>query len=91
MMVNVRKRIQAQGLYLNRVIDYLFSETDFQVIQAGNDIRNPNSGKVMKHCVRKYKGTYIGERLIKEASPLTFVAYDLKRWEKQNNDIYTND
>ena len=67
---------------LNRVIDYLFSETDFKVIQAGHDIRNPNSGKVMKHCGLKYKGTYTGVRLTKEGDPLTFVVYELKRSNK---------
>ncbi len=64
---------------LEKVIEYLFSKTDFQIIQAGHDIRNPNSGKVMKHCGLKYKGTYTGERLTKEGSPLTFVVYDLHK------------
>lgn len=67
---------------LQCVIDYLFSETDFQTIQAGHDVRNPNSGKVMKHCGLKYKDTYCGERLTKEGDPLTFVVYSMNRTER---------
>ena len=42
---------------LQAVIDYMFSQGDFNRIESRHDPRNPNSGKVMKHCRMQYEGT----------------------------------
>ncbi len=42
---------------LMAVIDFLFDKVDVNRIQARHDPRNPNSGRVMKHCGMKYEGT----------------------------------
>ena len=38
-------------------IDFFFEVVDVNRIEARYDIRNPNSGKVMKKCGMKYEGT----------------------------------
>ena len=42
---------------LKAVIDFFFEVVDVNRIEARYDIRNPNSGKVMKKCGMKYEGT----------------------------------
>lgn len=42
---------------LSAVIDFLFDEVGMQRIEARHDVRNPNSGGVMKKCGMKYEGT----------------------------------
>ncbi len=42
---------------LRAVMDFLFDEVGANRIEARHDPRNPNSGKVMKKCGMKYKGT----------------------------------
>lgn len=42
---------------LNAVINYLFCEVGMRRIEARHDIRNPNSGAVMRKCGMKYEGT----------------------------------
>ena len=39
------------------VIDYLFAEVGALRICADHDSRNPNSGRVMRHCGMTYEGT----------------------------------
>jgi ribosomal-protein-alanine N-acetyltransferase len=42
---------------LKAVIVYLFDEVGMNRIEAYHDVRNQNSGKVMKKCGMKYEGT----------------------------------
>lgn len=42
---------------LNAVTNYLFCEVGMRRIEARHDIRNPNSGAVMRKCGMKYEGT----------------------------------
>ena len=42
---------------LQAVIDYLFAEVSALRICADHDARNPNSGRVMRHCGMTYEGT----------------------------------
>ena len=42
---------------LQAVIDYLFAEVGALRICADHDSRNPNSGRVMRHCGMTYEGT----------------------------------
>ena len=36
---------------------FLFDEVEVNRIEARHDLRNPNSGRVMKKCGMKYEGT----------------------------------
>ena len=42
---------------LKTVMDFLFEVVDVNRIEARHDLRNPNSGMVMKKCGMKYEGT----------------------------------
>ena len=42
---------------LEAVIDYLFAEVGALRVCAKHDARNPNSGRVMRHCGMTYEGT----------------------------------
>lgn len=42
---------------LQAVIDYLFVEVGALRVCADHDSRNPNSGRVMRHCGMTYEGT----------------------------------
>ena len=42
---------------LQAVMDYLFGEVGFHRIQAAHDLRNPNSGAVMRKCGMTVEGT----------------------------------
>ena len=42
---------------LHAVIDYLFGEVGALRICADHDSRNPNSGRVMRHCGMTFEGT----------------------------------
>lgn len=42
---------------LKAVMAFLFDEVGANRIEARHDLRNPNSGKVMKKCGMKYEGT----------------------------------
>ena len=56
----VGKRWWHQGITseaLQSVMDYLFDEVGFHRIEASHDVRNPNSGAVMKKCGMQYEGT----------------------------------
>ncbi|MBQ7834455.1 MAG: GNAT family N-acetyltransferase [Ruminiclostridium sp.] len=43
---------------LSAVIDFLFTNTDVNRIEAVHDVNNPNSGKVMKKCGMSYEGMH---------------------------------
>lgn len=43
---------------LSAVIDFLFTNTDINRIEAIHDVNNPNSGKVMKKCGMTYEGMH---------------------------------
>lgn len=43
---------------LTAVMDYLFDQVGFNRISARHDVRNPNSGAVMRKCGMKYEGTH---------------------------------
>lgn len=49
------KGITAEAL--EAVIKYLFHEVGFNRLEARHDVKNPNSGKVMKKCGMLYEGT----------------------------------
>ena len=56
----IGKRWWHQGITaeaLQSVMDYLFDQVGFHRIEAGHDVRNPNSGAVMKKCGMQYEGT----------------------------------
>ena len=42
---------------LSAVIHYLFTAVGLNRIQAGHDVNNPNSGRVMEKCGMRYEGT----------------------------------
>ncbi len=42
---------------LKEVMAFLFDEVEVNRIEARHDLRNPNSGRVMKKCGMKYEGT----------------------------------
>lgn len=42
---------------LKALIDFFFDEVGVKRIESGHDIKNPNSGKVMKKCGMVYEGT----------------------------------
>ena len=42
---------------LSAVIRYLFVTVGLNRIQAGHDVNNPNSGRVMEKCGMRYEGT----------------------------------
>ena len=42
---------------LNAVIRYLFDAVGLNRVQAGHDVNNPNSGRVMEKCGMRYEGT----------------------------------
>lgn len=42
---------------LQAVVDYLFAEVGALRVCADHDSRNPNSGRVMRHCGMTYEGT----------------------------------
>ena len=43
---------------LGAVMDYLFDEVGVNRIEARHDVRNPNSGGVMRKCGMKFEGTH---------------------------------
>lgn len=43
---------------LQAVMEYLFDQVGFDRVEAGHDVRNPNSGKVMMKCGMKYQHTF---------------------------------
>ncbi len=49
------KGITAEAL--QAVMDFLFDVVEVNRIEAKHDVRNPNSGKVMKKCGMTYEGT----------------------------------
>lgn len=49
----------------------LYYDVGFNRIAAMHDVRNPNSGAVMKKCGMQYEGTYREARLTKEGDLLT--------------------
>ncbi len=51
-----RKGITSESLAA--VIDYLFTNTDVNRIEAIHDVNNPNSGRVMKKCGMIFEGTH---------------------------------
>jgi ribosomal-protein-alanine N-acetyltransferase len=56
----IGKRWWRQGITseaLQAVIDYLFAEVGALRVCADHDSRNPNSGRVMRHCGMTYEGT----------------------------------
>ena len=56
----IGRRWWRQGIMseaLGAVIDYLFAEVGALRICADHDLRNPNSGRVMRHCGMTYEGT----------------------------------
>ncbi len=42
---------------LRAVIRYLFETVGLNRVQAGHDVNNPNSGRVMEKCGMRYEGT----------------------------------
>lgn len=42
---------------LNKVIDFLFDQVQYECIQSHHNIQNPHSGAIMKKCGMKYEGT----------------------------------
>ena len=51
-----RKGITSEAL--SAIIDYLFTNTDVNRIEAIHDVNNPNSGRVMKKCGMIFEGTH---------------------------------
>lgn len=67
---------------LQAVIDYLFGEVGALRLCAKHDTRNPNSGRVMRHCGMAYAGTLRqAGRSMSDIGDL--CVYDLlrKEWE----------
>lgn len=67
------------------VMSYLFEKIGFNRIAALHDVRNPNSGGVMKKCGMKYEGTMRDVGLTKEGEFLTVSLYAILRsdWKKE--------
>ena len=68
---------------LSRVLKFLFDDVGYNRISAIHDIRNPNSGLVMKKCGMKYEGTLREIGFTKEKEPLTVSMYSILKseWE----------
>ncbi len=60
---------------LTCIMDYLFNSVGFNRVAAMHDVRNPNSGAVMKKCGMRYEGTYREAGITKEGEPLTYSVY----------------
>jgi len=63
------------------VIKVLFEQVKFEKITARHDVRNPNSGAVMKKCGMKYVTTRINIGQTKEGEPLSCAYYEISREE----------
>lgn len=71
---------------LECVMKYLFENIGFNRIAALHDVRNPNSGAVMKKCRMQYEGTYREARLTKEGELLTYSVYAALKsdWKRED-------
>lgn len=74
----------SEALYC--VMNYLFVEIGFNRIAALHDVRNPNSGAVMKKCGMEYEGTHREASLTKEGELLTYSVYAALKteWKRKN-------
>lgn len=66
---------------LQSVIGYLIHEAGFNRIQARHDVRNPNSGAVMKKAGMRYEGT------LRQASKSNLGLYDASIWAVLADDL----
>ena len=68
------------------VMNFLFDTVGFNRIAALHDVRNPNSGAVMKKCGMLYEGTLREIGITKEGETLTLSLYSALRseWHKKN-------
>lgn len=70
------------------VMNFLFNTVGFNRIAAIHDVRNPNSGSVMKKCGMNYEGTLREIGLTKEGEMLTVSMYAALRseWKRKNGE-----
>lgn len=64
---------------LRTVLDFLINFVKFRTLTARHDIRNPNSGGVMRKCGMKYVKTCDNIGLTKEGEPLVCAYYSISK------------